>query len=123
MSTVHSDAERQERLLVFTKGAPDVLLARCSRRAGGRGRSGPLTQERRAEILEEERRTRRRGAAHARGRLPLAAEGCARQSRRLIERVEQELVFLGLIGMIDPPREEAKDAVARAQGRGHPPDA
>jgi len=34
------------------------------------------------------------------------------------EFVEQELVFLGLIGMIDPPREEAKDAVARAKGAG-----
>jgi P-type Ca2+ transporter type 2C len=34
------------------------------------------------------------------------------------ERVEQDLVFLGLIGMIDPPRAEAKDAVARAKGAG-----
>jgi len=34
------------------------------------------------------------------------------------ERVEQDLVFLGLIGMIDPPREEAKNAVARAKGAG-----
>jgi Ca2+-transporting ATPase len=34
------------------------------------------------------------------------------------ERVEQELVFLGLVGMIDPPREEAKDAVKRAKGAG-----
>jgi magnesium-transporting ATPase (P-type) len=30
MTTIHADAERRERLLVFTKGAPDVLLARCS---------------------------------------------------------------------------------------------
>ena len=34
------------------------------------------------------------------------------------ERVEQDLVFAGLIGMIDPPRPEAKDAVARAKGAG-----
>ena len=33
-------------------------------------------------------------------------------------RVEQDLVFAGLIGMIDPPRTEAKDAVARAKGAG-----
>jgi magnesium-transporting ATPase (P-type) len=33
-------------------------------------------------------------------------------------RVEQDLVFAGLIGMIDPPRKEAKDAVARAKGAG-----
>ena len=30
MSTIHSDAERQEHLLALTKGAPDILLARCS---------------------------------------------------------------------------------------------
>jgi P-type Ca2+ transporter type 2C len=35
-----------------------------------------------------------------------------------LPRVEQELVFLGLIGMIDPPRQEAKEAVARAKGAG-----
>ena len=35
MSTIHTDAERQERLLVFTKGAPDVLLARCSQELVG----------------------------------------------------------------------------------------
>ena len=34
------------------------------------------------------------------------------------ERVEHDLVFAGLIGMIDPPRHEAKDAVARAKGAG-----
>ena len=50
MSTVHSDAERQERLLVFTKGAPDVLLARCSHELVGE-QARPLTAERRAEIL------------------------------------------------------------------------
>ena len=35
MSTVHADAERRERLLVFTKGAPDVLLGRCTQEQVG----------------------------------------------------------------------------------------
>ncbi|MGZ9927960.1 HAD family hydrolase, partial [Escherichia coli] len=34
------------------------------------------------------------------------------------KRVEEELAFAGLIGMIDPPRPEAADAVARARGAG-----
>ena len=50
MSTIHSDAERQERLLALTKGAPDVLLARCSHELVGE-EARPLTAERRAEIL------------------------------------------------------------------------
>ncbi len=51
MTTVHTDAERQERLLVFTKGAPDVLLARCSQELVGEEKR-PLSDERRAEILQ-----------------------------------------------------------------------
>jgi len=35
MSTVHADADRRERLLAFTKGAPDVARARCSHALGG----------------------------------------------------------------------------------------
>ena len=35
MSTVHSDAEQKERLLAFTKGAPDILLARCTQELVG----------------------------------------------------------------------------------------
>ena len=51
MTTIHTDAERQERLLAFTKGAPDVLLARCSRELVGE-ETRPLSDERRAEILK-----------------------------------------------------------------------
>ena len=50
MSTVHTDAERPERLLALTKGAPDVLLARCSHELVGE-EARPLTAHRRAEIL------------------------------------------------------------------------
>src|SRR5690606_24520134 len=50
MSTVHRDAEREERLKVFTKGAPDVLLARCSHELAGL-ETKPLTPQRRQEIL------------------------------------------------------------------------
>ncbi len=49
MSTVHADAERQERLLAMTKGAPDVLLARCTQELVGEELQ-PLTPERRRQI-------------------------------------------------------------------------
>src|SRR6185295_12248075 len=51
MSTIHTDAERHERLLVFTKGAPDILLGRCSLELVGE-EMRELTAQRRAQILQ-----------------------------------------------------------------------
>jgi P-type Ca2+ transporter type 2C len=116
MSTVHTDAEQQERLLVFTKGAPDILLANCSHELVGEERT-PLAQERRCEIL----RTNEELAGEALRTLGVALRSIPKDRLRredIDEGVEQELVFLGLIGMIDPPREEAKAAVARAKAAG-----
>ncbi|MCG3148256.1 MAG: Calcium-transporting ATPase [Verrucomicrobiae bacterium] len=116
MSTVHTDAERRERLLVFTKGAPDVLVARCSRELVGDERR-PLSDERRAEIL----RANEELAGQALRTLGVAARELpadALSQEEVDEGLEQKLVFLGLVGMIDPPREEAKQAVARAKSAG-----
>jgi Ca2+-transporting ATPase len=116
MSTVHSDAENKERLLVFTKGAPDVLVARCSQERVGDGKR-PLTAERRAQILKVNEEL----AGQALRTLGVAARELpadALQNKEVDEDIEHELIFLGLIGMIDPPREEAKQAVARARSAG-----
>jgi len=114
MTTIHTDAQRQERLLVFTKGAPDILLARCSNELVGE-ESRPLTAERRAEILQENEELA--GAAlRTLGVAFRSLPAGAFAADEVDERVEQDLVFAGLIGMIDPPREEAKEAVARAKG-------
>ena len=116
MTTIHRDAERQERLLVFTKGAPDVLVARCSQELVGEERR-PLRDERRAEILKVNEEL----AGQALRTLGVAARELpadALQHEDVDEDLEQELIFLGLIGMIDPPREEAKQAVARAKNAG-----
>jgi P-type Ca2+ transporter type 2C len=116
MSTVHTDAERQERLLVFTKGAPDILLPSCSQELLGE-KTRPLTKERRLEIL----RTNEELAGEALRTLGVALRSVPKDevSREDIdEDIEEELVFLGLIGMIDPPRDEAKQAVARAKAAG-----
>jgi Ca2+-transporting ATPase len=118
MSTIHRDAEPQERGVVFTKGAPDVLLTRCNFELVGESRR-PLTAARRHEILQANdtlagEALRTLGIA---GRwlpddaLPLGEGGS-------YEHVEHDLVFAGLIGMIDPPRPEAREAVARAKAAG-----
>jgi len=116
MTTVHTDTERQERLLILTKGAPDVLLARCSHELAGE-HSRPLTEERRKEILSINEEL----AGEAMRTLGVAMRSVPKDSlsqEDIDEEIEHELVFLGLIGMIDPPREEAKDAVARAKAAG-----
>jgi len=111
MSTGHADAEDGGRRVVFAKGAPDVLLSRCTqeRAAGG---SRPLTPARREEILRQVDRL----AAAALRTLGLATRdgGADLFGDALGEEVEQGLVWLGLVGMIDPPRPEARASVAQA---------
>jgi len=116
MTTIHADAQRQERWLVFTKGAPDVLLALCSHELVGEEPSA-LSDARRGEIL----RTNELLADQALRTLGVAERGLPTHALRpddANESIEQELTFVGLIGMIDPPREEAKSAVARANAAG-----
>ena len=113
MTTIHTDAQGGERLLVFTKGAPDVLLARCSRELVG-AQVKPLTGERRAEILKVNEEL----AREALRTLGVAFRTLHAQAFEADEHLEQDLVFAGLIGMMDPPRAEAKEAVARAKAAG-----
>jgi P-type Ca2+ transporter type 2C len=115
MTTIHKDTQRREMLRVFTKGAPDVLLARCTHELVG-AEARPLSDARRQEIA---------GTNEALAREALRTLGVAYGSLapdfdldEADASVERELVFAGLIGMIDPPRAEAIDAVMRARGAG-----
>ena len=116
MSTVHSDEDNPRHLIVFTKGAPDVLLARCDRERVG-GETISLTEERRAAIMKVNDEL----AGEALRTLGVASREVsvdALEDTSADDRLEQEMEFLGLIGMIDPPRPEAKDAVERAHHAG-----
>ena len=119
MSTVHRDTERDDRLVVFAKGAPDVLITRCTRELVGE-EPRPLTPERRAEI----RRANEELADQALRTLGVAIrhlpndQAVPQDGGGVDVSIESDLVFAGLIGMIDPPRPEAAEAVARAKGAG-----
>jgi Ca2+-transporting ATPase len=118
MSTIHRDAQGQGGGMVFTKGAPDVLLSKCSFELVGDDQR-PLTSDRRARILATneglaDQALRTLGVA---GRM-LTSELLDEHAARPDERLERELVFAGLIGIIDPPRAEARDAVERAKRAG-----
>jgi Ca2+-transporting ATPase len=115
MSTVHADSQ-VDRLLVFTKGAPDVLIARCTHELVGANHR-VLTDSRKAEILQSNDQL----ASQALRTLAVAARELpadALDTMQVDQNLERELLFLGLIGMIDPPREEAVHAVARAKSAG-----
>ena len=115
MSAVYTDREQGERLRVFTKGAPDVILSRCSHQLVG-GQARPLDDGQRRQILEVNDQL----AGRALRTLATAFRAVPTDLSRneVDERVEHDLVFAGLIGMIDPPRDEARDAVARARTAG-----
>jgi magnesium-transporting ATPase (P-type) len=115
MSSIESDLERGGEMAVVTKGAPDVLLSRCTaERVAGEVR--PLTELRREEIvagLEDLADRALRPLAVAYRPLPPGERPPEEESV-----AERELVYLGMVGMIDSPRPEARAAVAEAKEAG-----
>ena len=123
-ATVHVDRENPDDLRVFVKGAPEVLLAKC-RFLWQNGKAVPLTEEGRANLLQRNEGLAKqalRTLAIATRTLPAKSLGVDPQAAakgnveiNLPESVEDDLVLLGLVGMIDPPRTEARDAVITAK--------
>ena len=125
-TTVHLDRENPGELCIFVKGAPEVLLAN-SRYLWEGGKIVPLGEDRRADISRrndalaaQALRTlaiaTRTVPAASLGVDPQAAAAANRTSTiQLPDSIEDDLVLLGLAGMIDPPRAEAKVAVAVAK--------
>ncbi|MBI2161309.1 MAG: cation-translocating P-type ATPase [Candidatus Rokubacteria bacterium] len=108
MTTIHRSPER--RIVAFMKGAPEVVLERSASLLHG-DLPQPLSAADRRKILEvneEMARDALRVLAVAYRELP-PTDGYGEDS------VEGEMTFLGLIGMMDPPREEAIEAVRVCQ--------
>ena len=105
MTTLHSTTSGS---VAYSKGATDDVLASCTRLFKV-DRDIPLTDDCRARILAVERRMASEG---------LRVLAVARKPSTSIEDAEQEMTLLGLIGMMDPPRAEAKAAVAVCSNAG-----
>ena len=104
MTTIHTMGDGKR--VAFVKGAPEVLLERCSSLLDG-GELRALTNGEGEKILnvnEEMAKDALRVLGIAYKELP-EMDGFGEES------VERDLVFLGLVGMMDPPREEAIGAV------------
>jgi potassium/sodium efflux P-type ATPase len=114
MTTFEADAEREGRIAVVTKGAPDVLLTRCTHeRIAGETRL--LSDARRSDVLDTVDRLADlafRTLAVAYRPLP------GTETPPEHESTERELVYLGMVGIIDPPRPEARTAIAEAHTAG-----
>ncbi len=114
MSSIERDHEQGDALVVVTKGAPDVLLQRCTRARVGMDVVA-LDDTLRARIHADvdtltDAALRTLAVAYR----PLQA-GEETQSH---ERVERGLIFVGTVGIIDPPRPEAALAIKEAHGAG-----
>ena len=112
MATCHGQPDGS--VLIAVKGAPEAVLDRCRRTLGPLG-TRPLDQTERQRIRERCRTMAGRGL-----RVLAAAERqTGEQPRQMVPaELERDLTFVGLIGLLDPPRPEAKEAVARCTGAG-----
>ncbi|MFH0737274.1 MAG: cation-transporting P-type ATPase, partial [Candidatus Micrarchaeota archaeon] len=101
MSTANSDGKQT---YSFVKGAPEIVLSRCVS-ITERGKTKRLTPQMRKTILEHNQRM-------ATSAMRVLAFACKESPKTLDEGgMESGLTFLGLMGMIDPPRAGVKEAV------------
>ena len=113
MSTFHSRRGRAG-VTQYVKGAPDLLLEKCTHWLKN-GTVVPLTAADRAAIL-----AKNRAMAQSALRVLAAAkrDWPALPARLDPETAERELVFIGLVGMMDPVRPEVAAAIARCRAAG-----
>ncbi len=104
--------KENEKLTLFTKGAPETVLAKCTKYADARGVK-KLTPAIQSDIETSFRQ-------YARGGLRVIALATAEVKRvpKTREESEKNLVFLGFVGIADSPRAEVKDAIRLAEAAG-----
>ncbi len=110
MSTVH---EADEERLMYTKGAPDVLLEHCSRIQVRGNKTRELTEEDKEEILgvnDSFTEDALRVLAFAYKEVP--------EQDKYTEEDESDLIFVGLQAMIDPPRDEVEESIKKCRTAG-----
>ncbi|MEQ8436314.1 MAG: cation-translocating P-type ATPase [Ilumatobacter fluminis] len=112
MTTLQRDGD-DERMLMISKGAPDVLLDRCTRERRD-GDDLPLDDERRAALLA----TVDGLADRALRTLAVAYREVERGATTIGPDHEEDMVWLGVVGIVDPPRDEVADSIREAHDAG-----
>lgn len=112
MTTVHKTSGGK--VIQHTTGAPDVIIDRCNRYLEG-GKIMPMTEEKRAYFKSENKRMASKALrvlAASYTELPSAPPKVEPQE------MERDLIFIGLVGMMDPVREEVPAAIQRCREAG-----
>jgi Ca2+-transporting ATPase len=112
MTTLHVTSDG---MVAYSKGAPEIILDSCTRQltdASGAPSEVPLDAGSKMRILEAARQM----ASEA-----LRVLAVASKSNVTLETAEREMTFLGLVGMIDPPRSEVQAAVQTCEQAGIKP--
>lgn len=110
MSVVY---EQNNERIVHTKGAPDRILELCSSYLAKGGAVLPLTREIREKIESQYDEMARRAL-----RVLATAYRPLKRGEKITEDIEKELIFTGLFGMMDPPREEVISAIRTCKTAG-----
>ncbi|MFC1923651.1 cation-translocating P-type ATPase, partial [Chloroflexota bacterium] len=119
MATFHNMKDEQDQPVVrcFVKGAPDVLIARGGYYWNPGGEAVAVTEENRQLALDENERI-----AQAGERVMVVARrdfdpGTFDPKANLIDQVN-DLTIMAMVGIVDPPRAEARDAIAECHNAG-----
>lgn len=111
MSTLHWS---EGRLVAFTKGAPESVLALCTK-TRIHGEVLPMTRDEHTSILAQSRSF----AEQAYRVLAVAMRDVAHQPEHIeVETIEEDLTFLGLVAMMDPPHREVPEAITKCRRAG-----
>ncbi|MBD3253819.1 MAG: calcium-translocating P-type ATPase, SERCA-type [Candidatus Lokiarchaeota archaeon] len=106
---VEDNSDTSDKL--YMKGAPEIVLNLCNR-IYKNGQIQPITEADREKILDANQKMGEKALRV----LATAFDFCERENYECLpELVEEDLIFVGLVGMIDPPRSEVKQAISKAK--------
>jgi Ca2+-transporting ATPase len=104
MTTAHIVSGKKK--IAFMKGAPEIVLDKCTK-IFVNGKVRKITQDDRTEILKVNEAM----AMQALRNLGFAFRELPESMETFDDKIENDMIFVGIMGMIDPPREEVKDAI------------
>jgi len=111
MTTFHILSGKKK--MAYVKGAPEIILERCTKILSN-GKVRKITDEDRTKILKVNEAM----AMQALRNLGFACKELPESASKFDEKMENDLVFLGIMGMMDPPRDEVKEAIYLCRNAG-----